>query len=80
MVIDNDGVAEIQEKIGNPLRSMFDKLEKTGDFNKVADEFDFIFKFLGQIESWDKPNIKRQKKRKKRRQMIENNKRRRKSN
>ena len=31
-------------------------------------------------ESWDKPNIKRQKKRKKRRQMIENKKRKRKSN
>ena len=58
MVIDNDGVAEVQEKIGNPLRSMFDKLEKTCDFNKVAEEFDFIFKFLGEIESWDRPNIK----------------------
>ena len=58
MIIDKDGLAEIQTKVGNPLRSMFDKLEKTGDFNRVSDEFDFIFKFLGEIENWDEPNVK----------------------
>ena len=58
MIIDKDGLAEVQTKIGNPLRSMFDKLESSGDFNAVADEFDFIFKFLGELENWDQPHIK----------------------
>ena len=57
MIIDEQGIQELNDKIKNPLNSIFNKLEGEGNFNIVAEEFDFIFKFLGEIENWDRPNI-----------------------
>ena len=53
--IDQDGINEINEKIRNPLESIYDKLEKKGSvtFHDVKDEYEFIWNFLEQInESW----------------------------
>ena len=52
--IDTNGIAELNEKIKNPLENIFKKLEAKGVFNEVADEFDFIYRFLESIETdWD---------------------------
>ena len=52
--IDTAGIAELNEKIKNPLESIYNKLESKGVFNEVADEFDFIYRFLESIETdWD---------------------------
>ena len=50
--IDNQGIVEIKEKVGNALTSIYDKLEASGNFGEVSDEFDFLFKFLEEIETW----------------------------
>ena len=57
MIIAEHGSQEIGEKIKNPLNSIFNKLEGEGNFNIVAEEFEFMFKFLNEIEDWDRPNI-----------------------
>ena len=52
--IDTNGINQLNENIKNPLNSMYDKLEAKGVFGEVADEFDFIFRFLENIETdWD---------------------------
>ena len=52
--IDTNGIAELNEKIKNPLESIYTKLEAKGMFNEVADEFDFIYRILESIETdWD---------------------------
>ena len=52
--IDTNGINELNENIKNPLNSMYDKLEAKGVFGEVADEFDFIYRFLESIETdWD---------------------------
>ena len=52
--IDTAGIAELNENIKNPLESIFDKLEAKGIFDDVADEFDFIYRFLESIPTdWD---------------------------
>ena len=52
--IDTNGIAELNEKIKNPLENIYKKLEAKGVFNDVADEFDFIYRFLESIETdWD---------------------------
>jgi len=51
--IDSDGIAELNENIKNPLISIYNKLEAKGIFAEVADEFDFIYRFLENVEgSW----------------------------
>ena len=55
--IDNEGIVEIKEKVGSALTSIYDKLEASNNFGEVTDEFDFLFKFLEEIETWDRPNI-----------------------
>ena len=49
--IDQEGVQLISEKIKNPLESIYTKLDKLGVFNNVSEEFDFIYKFLDEIEN-----------------------------
>tara|TARA_B100000287_G_scaffold391612_1_gene403376 strand:+ start:278 stop:511 length:234 start_codon:yes stop_codon:yes gene_type:complete len=49
--IDQEGVMEINEKVKNPLESMYKKLDKLGVFNHVSEEFDFLYKFLNEIEN-----------------------------
>ena len=49
--IDNDGIAELNEKIKNPLNHMYDKLKAMGEFDTFVDEFDFIFRFLEDVEN-----------------------------
>ena len=52
--IDTNGIAELNENIKNPLEAIYDKLEAKGVFNDVADEFDFIYRFLESIPTdWD---------------------------
>ncbi len=59
--IDQEGIAELNEKIKNPLESIYNKLETKGIFAEVADEFDFIYRFLENIEqNWDRPGGLRQ--------------------
>ena len=41
--IDNEGIVEIKERVGNALTSIYDKLEASNNFGEVADEFDFLF-------------------------------------
>jgi uncharacterized protein YutE (UPF0331/DUF86 family) len=54
-MIDEQGIREISEKLRNPLESIYTKLDKQGLFSQVSEEFDFIYKFLDEIEnSWDK--------------------------
>ena len=52
--IDTNGIAELNENIKNPLENIYKKLEAKGVFGEVADEFDFIYRFLESIETdWD---------------------------
>ena len=55
MIIDEQGIQELNDNIKNPLNSIFKKLESEGNFNVVAEEFDYIFKFLGEVDNWDRP-------------------------
>ena len=56
--IDTNGIAELNEKIKNPLESIWKKLEAKGVFNDFKDEFDFIYRFLENIEqNWDRPGL-----------------------
>ena len=58
MIIDEQGIQELNDKIGNPLKSIYDKLEAIGEFGQVSGEFELIFETLGEIErNWDRPNI-----------------------
>ena len=55
--IDTNGIAELNEKIKNPLENIYKKLESKGIFNEFADEFDFIYRFLDTINNdWQKVN------------------------
>jgi len=52
--IDTNGIAELNEKIKNPLESIYEKLQRKNIFTEFEDEFDFIFRFLENIETdWD---------------------------
>ena len=54
-MIDEQGIQEINEKIRNPLESIYNKLDSKGQFGEVSEEFDFIYKFLSEIENnWDR--------------------------
>jgi len=57
MIIDEQGIQELNDKIKNPLNSIFDKLEATGDFGKISAEFELIFETLNKVQQWDRPNI-----------------------
>ena len=50
--IDPDGLRKFQNGVKNPLISIYDKLSKTGDFDKVKDEFDHMMEFVNEIQSW----------------------------
>ena len=53
--IDEQGIQLIKEKLRNPLESIYTKLDSKGQFGQVSEEFDFIYKFLGEIENnWDR--------------------------
>lgn len=55
--IDADGVMKIKNGLKTPLISIYDTLSKTGDFNKVKDEFDHMMDFINQMEStWKDEN------------------------
>ena len=56
-IIDNDGVQQLKEKAGNALTSIYEKLDKNGQFTQVSEEFDFLFRLLEEIETWERPNI-----------------------
>ena len=49
--ISKDGYEQIQI-IKNALDSMFDKLEASGKFNEVKDEFDAIAGIVEQSGTW----------------------------
>ena len=59
MIIDREGLAELKTRIRNPLESIYDKLEKKGkiSFNDVKDEYDFMFKFLEDVENWSNDTV-----------------------
>ena len=50
--ISKEGYEQIQV-IKNALNSMFDKLEKSGKFNEVKDEFEAIAGIVSLSESWE---------------------------
>ena len=54
--ISKDGLQEVTKQIKNPLESIYNKFEKKGSlrWSDVKDEYDFIYKFLGNLESWVK--------------------------
>ena len=43
MIIDEQGIQELNDKVGNPLKSIYDKLEAIGEFGQVSGEFELIF-------------------------------------
>lgn len=49
--ISKDGFQQIQV-IKNALDSMFDKLEKSGKFNEVQQEFEAIAGIVSNSETW----------------------------
>ena len=60
-IIDNDGVQQLKEKAGNALTSIYEKLDKNGQFTQVSEEFDFLFRLLEEIDNWERPNIQNSK-------------------
>ena len=54
--LSKDGLQEVTKQIKNPLESIYNKFEKKGSlrWSDVKDEYDFIYKFLGNLESWVK--------------------------
>ena len=58
MIIDEQGIQELNEKIKNPLNSIYTKLEAIGEFGQISGEFELIFETLNEIQdNWDRPNI-----------------------
>ena len=55
MIIDEQGIQELNDKIKNPLNSIFDKLEASGEFGKISGEFELIFQTLNEVQQWDRP-------------------------
>ena len=53
--ISKDGLQEVITHIKNPLESIYDKFEKKGSlrWSDVKEEYDFIYKFLDRISSWE---------------------------
>jgi len=51
MVIDNEGLEVVNYKLKNALESVYDKIDKAGNGGIVDEEFDFIYKLLGQMEN-----------------------------
>ena len=59
MIIDREGLQELQTRIKNPLESIFDKFEKKGtlSFEDVKEEYDFMFRFLEDVQNWSNDTI-----------------------
>ncbi len=53
--ISKDGLEEVVKNIKNPLESVYDKFERKGSlrWSDVKEEYDFIYKFLDKIASWE---------------------------
>jgi hypothetical protein len=51
MVIDNEGLNEVNYKLKNGLESIYNKIDDAGHSGLVDEEFDFIYKLLGQMET-----------------------------
>ncbi len=52
--ISKDGLQEVTTHIKNPLESIYRKFQKKGSlrWTDVKEEYDFIYKFLGNLDSW----------------------------
>ncbi len=50
MQIDKEGIQEVKEKVGNPLKHLWTKIEKAGIANDCLEEYDFIWRFLDSLE------------------------------
>ena len=48
--IDQEGLLEV-DKVKNALNRAYEKLEKNGSNSIVNEEYNFIFKILGQMEA-----------------------------
>jgi hypothetical protein len=56
-IIDKAGLQELETNIKNPLTNLWNKIEKAGIANDCLEEYDFIFKYLSNIESnWQRPD------------------------
>ena len=53
--ISKDGLQEITTNIKNPLESVYNKFQKKGSlrWTDVKEEYDFIYKFLDGLGSWN---------------------------
>ena len=58
--ISKDGLAEIQKNIKNPLVSIYDKFQRTGQlkFEDIRDEFDWMMKFVNKdVGGWQETGV-----------------------
>ena len=49
--IDTDGLQELTTNIKNPLKHLWEKLDKAGVADSCLEEFDYIHKFLNTVET-----------------------------
>jgi hypothetical protein len=53
--INSDGLQEVTKNIKDPLESIYNKFQRKGSlrWSDVKEEYDFIYKFLDKITSWE---------------------------
>ena len=51
MIIDQEGVNEINTKIKNPLNAMWEEIQKSGLQTKCGEHYNFVFRFLDEINN-----------------------------
>ena len=50
--IDSEGLNKFKNGVKNPLISIYDKMEKSGNFSLIKDEFDHMMSFVNEVETW----------------------------
>ena len=50
--IDSEGLNKFKNGVKNPLISIYDKMEKAGNFSLIKDEFDHMMSFVNEVETW----------------------------
>ena len=50
--IDSEGLNRFKNGVKTPLISIYDKMEKAGNFSLIKDEFDHMMSFVNEVETW----------------------------
>ena len=51
--ISKEGKEALQKNVTNPLNVMWEKIQKAGISDQCQPEYEFIFKFLSELDGWE---------------------------